>query len=47
MSIWRQTDDRKVWYEWLVEAFVMVGPDKRMRLGMSEMGSSRKVGCLM
>ncbi|KAE9380200.1 Skb1 methyltransferase [Stipitochalara longipes BDJ] len=47
VSIWRQTDDRKVWYEWLVEAFVMVGPDKRMRLGMSEMGSSRKVGCLM
>ncbi|PBP23263.1 protein arginine N-methyltransferase HSL7 [Diplocarpon rosae] len=47
VSIWRQTDDRKVWYEWIVEAFVMVGPDKRMRLGMSELGSSRKVGCLM
>jgi len=47
VSIWRQTDDRKVWYEWLVEAFVMVGPSKRMRLGISEMGSSRKVGCLM
>jgi len=47
VSIWRQTDDRKVWYEWLVEAFVMIGPGKRMRLGMSEMGSSRKVGCLM
>lgn len=47
ISIWRQTDDRKVWYEWLVEAFVMVGPQKRMRVGMSEVGSSRKVGCLM
>ncbi|EHK98993.1 putative protein arginine N-methyltransferase 5 [Glarea lozoyensis 74030] len=47
ISVWRQTDDRKVWYEWLVEAFVMVGPNKRMRLGMSEVGSSRKVGCLM
>ncbi|TVY49663.1 Protein arginine N-methyltransferase [Lachnellula occidentalis] len=47
VSIWRQTDDRKVWYEWMVEAFVMVGPEKRMRLGMSEVGSSRKVGCLM
>ncbi|TAQ89351.1 hypothetical protein B7494_g2318 [Chlorociboria aeruginascens] len=47
VSIWRQTDDRKVWYEWLVEAFVMVGPNKRMRLGMSELGSSRKAGCLM
>ncbi|TVY58044.1 Protein arginine N-methyltransferase skb1 [Lachnellula cervina] len=47
VSIWRQTDDRKVWYEWMVEAFAMVGPAKRMRLGMSEVGSSRKVGCLM
>jgi len=47
VSIWRQTDDRKVWYEWLVEAFVMVGPGKRLRLGMSEVGTSRKVGCLM
>jgi len=47
VSIWRQTDDRKVWYEWMVEAFAMVGPEKRMRLGMSEVGSSRKVGCLM
>ncbi|RAL67086.1 hypothetical protein DID88_007866 [Monilinia fructigena] len=47
VSIWRQTDDRKVWYEWLVEAFVMVGSNKRMRLGMSEVGSSRQIGCLM
>ncbi|RDW72084.1 hypothetical protein BP5796_08118 [Coleophoma crateriformis] len=47
VSIWRQTDDRKVWYEWLVEAFVMVGPERRLRTGRSEMGSSRKVGCLM
>ncbi|KAM3082435.1 hypothetical protein ACMFMF_002099 [Clarireedia jacksonii] len=47
VSIWRQTDDRKVWYEWMVESFVMVGPNKRIRLGTSEVGSSRKVGCLM
>ncbi|CCU82644.1 protein arginine N-methyltransferase HSL7 [Blumeria hordei DH14] len=47
ISMWRQTDDRKVWYEWIVEAFVMMGPDKRLRLGISEMGSSNKVGCLM
>ncbi|KAG0651580.1 Type II arginine N-methyltransferase [Hyphodiscus hymeniophilus] len=47
VSIWRQTDDRKVWYEWLVEVFAMVGPNKRMRLGMSEAGTSRKIGCLM
>jgi type II protein arginine methyltransferase len=47
VSIWRQTDDRKVWYEWMVEAFVMIGPGKRMRMGMSDIGSSRKNGCLM
>ena len=47
VSIWRQTDDRKVWYEWLVEAFAIVGLEKRVRLGMSEAGSSRKIGCLM
>ncbi|PQE05217.1 arginine N-methyltransferase 5 protein [Rutstroemia sp. NJR-2017a BBW] len=47
VSIWRQTDDRKVWYEWMVESFVMVGPNKRIRLGTSDVGSSRKVGCLM
>ncbi|POS82883.1 hypothetical protein EPUL_004321 [Erysiphe pulchra] len=47
VSIWRQTDDRKVWYEWLVEAFVMVGPESRLRLSMSDLSSSRKSGCLM
>ncbi|CAG8975197.1 hypothetical protein HYALB_00004258 [Hymenoscyphus albidus] len=47
ITMWRQTDDRKVWYEWLVEAFVNVGPGKRLRLGAGEVGSSRKVGCLM
>ena len=33
--------------EWVVDAFVVMGPTKRMRLGTSEVGSSRKVGCLM
>ncbi|RKF62363.1 Protein arginine N-methyltransferase skb1 [Erysiphe neolycopersici] len=47
VSMWRQTDDRKVWYEWLVEAFIMVGPECRLRLGMSDLNSSRKSGCLM
>lgn len=47
VSIWRQTDDRKVWYEWSVEAFVLTGPNRRVRVGMSEVGSSRKQGCLM
>lgn len=47
VSMWRQTDDRKVWYEWMVEAFAYVGPNKRVRVGVSDVGSSRKVGCLM
>ncbi len=51
VSIWRQTDDRKVWYEWMVEAFVFTGllggEKKRVRLGVSELHSSRKNGCLM
>ena len=52
LSMWRMTDDRKVWYEWLVEAFVDLGGaegagDKRVRVGISELHSSRKNGCLM
>jgi len=46
VSMWRQTDDRKVWYEWLVESFVSVG-GKRVRLGVSDLHSSKKNGCLM
>ncbi|KAF2430478.1 arginine N-methyltransferas-like protein [Tothia fuscella] len=46
VSIWRQTDDRKVWYEWLVEAFVNVG-GKKCRLSTSDLHSSKKNGCLM
>ncbi|KAI9722059.1 MAG: hypothetical protein M1812_002019 [Candelaria pacifica] len=47
VNIWRQTDDRKVWYEWMVEAFVILGEGKRVGLGASELHSSRKNGCLM
>ena len=50
VSMWRQTDDRKVWYEWFVEVFKETGDGKkknRMRLGASELHSSRKNGCLM
>ncbi|KAF1989330.1 arginine N-methyltransferas-like protein [Aulographum hederae CBS 113979] len=46
VSMWRQTDDRKVWYEWLVEAFIEVG-GQSVRLGLSELHSSKKNGCLM
>ncbi|KAF2728731.1 arginine N-methyltransferas-like protein [Polyplosphaeria fusca] len=46
ISMWRQTDDRKVWYEWLVESFVTL-KGKRMCLGISELHSSKSNGCLM
>jgi protein arginine N-methyltransferase 5 len=46
VSMWRQTDDRKVWYEWLVESFVTIS-GRRVRLGISDLHSSKKNGCLM
>ncbi|KAI1657408.1 Skb1 methyltransferase [Daldinia decipiens] len=47
VSMWRQTDDAKVWYEWIVEAFMWVGPSQRVKVGGSDMCSSRKVACLL
>ncbi|KAI9774274.1 MAG: methyltransferase protein [Geoglossum simile] len=53
VSIWRQTDDRKVWYEWMIEAFLLNGDvpgssaTTRVRLGSSDLHSSKKNGCLM
>ncbi|KAG6008516.1 hypothetical protein E4U21_004356 [Claviceps maximensis] len=47
VSMWRQTDDTKVWYEWQVEAWTWVSPSKRIRIGGSGLCSSRKVACLM
>ena len=47
INIWRMTDERKVWYEWLVESYVVVPPGRKVRLGSSELHSSRKNGCLM
>ncbi|KAF3000289.1 methyltransferase protein [Curvularia kusanoi] len=46
VSMWRQTDDRKVWYEWLVESFMMVN-GQRIKLGVSDLHSSQSSGCLM
>lgn len=73
--MYRQTDDRKVWYEWMAEVFavdrptpssantvsspVMTGaraisPDaqresypRRFKVGVSDLHSSIKEGCLM
>lgn len=46
VSMWRQTDDRKVWYEWVIEVFIRLN-GKKMRVAMSDLHSSRKNGCLM
>ena len=46
VSMWRQTDDRRVWYEWLVEAYVVQG-SRRIKVGTSELHSSEKEACLM
>ena len=48
VSMWRQTDDRGVWYEWVVEVFDKAGgKGRRRKVGMSELHSSRKNACLM
>ncbi|KAF4954627.1 hypothetical protein FSARC_12067 [Fusarium sarcochroum] len=47
VSMWRQTDDTRVWYEWLVEAFTWVGPSTRVKVATSDLCSSRQVACLM
>ena len=46
VTMWRCCAERKVWYEWTVEAYVQVGP-KRLRLGASDLHSSKNNGCLM
>lgn len=55
VSIFRATDNRKVWYEWMVEAWSSLvggsvggGSERRkIRLGVSEVGSSKEGGCMM
>jgi protein arginine N-methyltransferase 5 len=46
VSFWRQTDDRKVWYEWLIESFMTIG-EQRVRLNVSDLHSSKSNGCMM
>jgi type II protein arginine methyltransferase len=52
INIWRKEDGRKVWYEWIVEAFISVDAGrgrgkKRVKVGGSEVHSSAEEGCLM
>jgi len=52
VEMWRKTDGRSVWYEWWVEGWSNVGDvgggsGQRVRLGVSEVGSSKGEACLM
>lgn len=52
LSMWRRTDGRGVWYEWVVEVFKLERRGKgrktgRIRLGTSEVVSSRQSACKM
>ena len=52
VSLWRQTDDRRVWYDWMVESWgftFVLGEtgSQRVRLGVSELHSSVKNAMLM
>jgi type II protein arginine methyltransferase len=48
VNLWRREDGRKVWYEWMVEAWIRVADGKKMvKVGGSEVHSSEKEGCLM
>jgi len=50
VSMWRRTDDRKVWYEWMVDAYARDGGKKatrKFRVGGSELHSSIKDACFM
>ena len=46
VSMWRHTDDRKVWYEWIVDVYIRIG-GKRMKVAGSDLHSCRRNGCLM
>ncbi|RPB01911.1 Skb1 methyltransferase [Choiromyces venosus 120613-1] len=46
VRIWRQTSERKVWYEWVVEASVR-NAGQRYPLGATDLHSSKQNGCLM
>ena len=46
VSMWRQTDERRVWYEWMLEVYVLVG-GRRIKVGSTGLHSSEKEACLM
>ena len=50
VSMYRATDGRKVWYEWMVEAWSnnpASAAASGFRLGVSELGSTKEKACMM
>ncbi|KAI2616296.1 Skb1 methyltransferase [Hypoxylon sp. NC1633] len=47
VSMWRQTDDTRVWYEWMIEAFTWISPSLKIKIGASKLCSSRNVACTL
>lgn len=47
VSMWRKTDDRKVWYEWMMEVYAVIDKSRRIKVGATELHSSEKEACLM
>lgn len=54
--MWRMTDERKVWYEWMCEVYAIVGGEasgtangrvRKIKVGGTELHSSEKEACLM
>lgn len=46
VDMWRRTDGRRVWYEWIGEVFVVVA-ENRLKVGATDLHSSEKEACLM
>ena len=57
VSMYRKTDGRKVWYDWMTETWMdLPAPpgiqvedfeSQRIRLGVTEVMSSKERGCMM
>ena len=52
VSMWRMTDDRKVWYEWVMEVYMIIDANegkakRRHKVGATDLHSSEKEACLM
>lgn len=46
VSMWRQTDDRRVWYEWMMDVYMDAG-GRKVKIGGTDLHSSEREACLM